>query len=58
MDCPTELTDNAKNQLDEHTVEMVQWHFGDDTGSSFWLEKKKEFDFDPLTDVKLSLIHI
>jgi hypothetical protein len=52
VDCPTELIDEAQKKLDEHTVEMVQWHFGDDTGSPFWLEKKKEFDFDPLKDVK------
>ena len=37
--------------LDRHTVEIVKWHFGDDTGSEFWLQKKKEFDFDPLSDV-------
>jgi len=30
---------------------MVQWHFGPDTGSRFWLEKAKELDFDPLRDV-------
>ena len=30
---------------------MVQWHFGDDTGCDFWLEKKKTFNFDPLKDV-------
>lgn len=40
-----------KERLDQHTREIVQWHFGDDTGSQFWLEKKKEFDFDPLTEV-------
>ena len=37
--------------LDQHTREMVQWHFGDDTGCEFWLEKKKTFNFDPLKDV-------
>ena len=40
-----------KELLDQHTREMVQWHFGDDTGCEFWLEKKKTFDFDPLKDV-------
>ncbi len=42
----------ARTQLDEHAVETVQWHFHDSTGCSFWLEKKKELNFDPLVDVK------
>jgi len=41
----------AKQELDAHTHELVQWHFGPETGSPFWLEKSKEFDFDPLKDV-------
>lgn len=42
----------AKSRLDEHTLEIVHWHFSEETGSPFWLEKKKELNFDPLTDVK------
>jgi len=42
----------AKEALDAHTVETVQWHFGDSTGCPFWLEKKRELNFDPLTEVK------
>ena len=42
----------ARTQLDEHAVETVQWHFHDSTGCPFWLEKKKELNFDPLVDVK------
>ena len=41
----------AKAALDAHTRELVQWHFAPVTGSQFWLEKAKELDFDPLTDV-------
>jgi phenylacetate-coenzyme A ligase PaaK-like adenylate-forming protein len=41
----------AKETLDAHTREIVQWHFGDDTGCPFWLEKKRELNFDPLTEV-------
>ena len=40
-----------KELLDQHTREMVKWHFSDDTGCQFWLEKKREFNFDPLTEV-------
>lgn len=42
----------AKERLNEHTLKMVHWHFSDDTGSPFWLEKKRELNFDPLKDVK------
>ncbi|EKK00826.1 hypothetical protein RBSH_03853 [Rhodopirellula baltica SH28] len=42
----------ALDQLNEHTLKTVHWHFSDDTGSPFWLEKKAELNFDPLTDVK------
>jgi len=43
---------NAKAVLDSHTYETVQWHFHESTGSPFWLQKKKELKFDPLTEVK------
>jgi hypothetical protein len=42
----------ALQQLDAHTVETVQWHFHESTGSPFWLEKKKELKFDPLKEIK------
>ena len=44
--------EEARDQLNEHTLKTVHWHFSDDTGSPFWLEKKAELNFDPLTDVK------
>jgi phenylacetate-coenzyme A ligase PaaK-like adenylate-forming protein len=31
--------------------ETLQWHFGPETGSPFWLAKRLEFDFDPLRDI-------
>ena len=42
----------AKVKLDAHVREMVKWHFSPETGSPFWLEKAKTYDFNPLTDVK------
>ncbi|SPM29606.1 AMP-binding protein [Mycobacterium terramassiliense] len=30
----------------------MAWHFGGDTGSSFWLRTARTLDFDPLTEVK------
>jgi phenylacetate-coenzyme A ligase PaaK-like adenylate-forming protein len=42
----------AKQRLDAHTVEMVQWHFHESTGCPFWLQKKSELKFDPLTEIR------
>jgi phenylacetate-coenzyme A ligase PaaK-like adenylate-forming protein len=42
---------NAKTQLDAQVREVVRWHFSPDTGTPFWLEKAKTFDFNPLNDV-------
>ena len=44
--------DAARNRLDAHVREIVQWHFDPATGCPFWLERAKQFDFNPLTDVK------
>lgn len=41
----------AKELLDEHTRQTVRWHFSDETGCPFWLEKKRELKFDPLREV-------
>ncbi len=30
----------------------IAWHFGEDTGSAFWLRTAKTLDFDPLTDIR------
>ena len=43
---------DAKARLNAHTYEMVQWHFHESTGSPFWLQKKAELSFDPLTEVQ------
>ncbi len=42
----------AKDQLDAHVREIVNWHFDPATGTPFWLEKAKSFKFDPRKDVK------
>jgi len=48
---PSDVSE-AKQRLDAHTVETVQWHFHESTGSPFWLEKKSELKFDPLKEIK------
>ncbi len=30
----------------------MAWHFGENTGSAFWLRMAKELDFNPLTDIR------
>ena len=42
----------AREALDAHTVECVQWHFHPSTGSPFWLEQAQSYKFDPLKEVK------
>ena len=45
------LIGEARSALDSHTQKIVQWHFHDSTGCTFWLAKKAELNFDPLTEV-------
>jgi phenylacetate-coenzyme A ligase PaaK-like adenylate-forming protein len=47
----TAAIQQAKQKLDAHVREIVQWHFNPDTGTPFWLEKAKSFAFNPLKDV-------
>lgn len=42
----------AKDKLDAHVVETVEWHFNPATGSPFWLEKAKTLKLDPRKEVK------
>ena len=46
------LVSAAKDRLDNHVRETVEWHFNPETGSPFWLEKAKTFNFDPRKEVK------
>jgi phenylacetate-coenzyme A ligase PaaK-like adenylate-forming protein len=46
------LAKAARDRLDAHTYETVQWHFHESTGCPFWLGKAKELNFDPLKEVK------
>ena len=43
---------NARKALDAQFLDIVKWHFTPETGTPFWLEKAKTFDFDPLKDVR------
>jgi phenylacetate-coenzyme A ligase PaaK-like adenylate-forming protein len=47
-----QLAKAARDLLDSHVYETVQWHFHPSTGCPFWLEKVKELKFDPLKEVR------
>ena len=38
---------SARDRLDQHVREIVHWHFDPSTGCPFWLERAKQFTFDP-----------
>lgn len=42
----------AREKLDAHAYETVQWHFHPSTGCPFWLEYRSQLNFDPLKEVK------
>ena len=48
----SESAQKAREQLDAHVRETVEWHFSPETGSPFWLEQAGELGFDPRTDVQ------
>ena len=41
----------ARDALDAHVREIVQWHFDPNTGCPFWLEKAASFGFDPRQEI-------
>ncbi len=45
------LVQQAREALDQHTHAVVQRHFHESTGCPFWLQKKAELKFDPLKEV-------
>jgi phenylacetate-coenzyme A ligase PaaK-like adenylate-forming protein len=42
----------AREALDAHTYEIVQWHFHPSSGCPFWLEYASKLKFDPLKEVR------
>ena len=37
---------------DEYVRAAMRWHFGEETGSTFWLSRKDSLGFDPVRDVR------
>lgn len=42
----------AKEKLDAHFVEIVQWHFSPETGTPYWLEWAERNGWNPAKEVK------
>lgn len=42
----------ARKRLDEHTREMVAWHFDPATGCPFWLEYASKLGWDPRKEIQ------
>ena len=43
----SQKAEDARDRLDAHVREIVQWHFSPETGAPFWLEYAETLDFDP-----------
>ena len=41
----------ARDALDAHVRDIVQWHFDPETGCPFWLEKAASFGWDPRQEI-------
>ncbi len=41
----------ARERLDAHVRDMMEWHFSPETGTPFWLDFASKLDFDPRSDV-------
>lgn len=47
-----DLPFDVRPDPDEFIRAAMDWHFGPETGSRFWLERAEHLDFDPRTDVR------
>src|SRR5689334_7846034 len=42
----------ARQRLDAHVREIIEWHFNPETGSPFWLEWAQTAGWDPRQEIK------
>lgn len=47
LDCPADYIPQERELIEA----AMRWHFSPDTGSAFWLERARRFDFDPRKDI-------
>jgi phenylacetate-coenzyme A ligase PaaK-like adenylate-forming protein len=44
--------EQAREQLDAHVREVVNWHFHPESGTPFWLERARTLGFDPRQEIR------
>jgi hypothetical protein len=47
----SQKVEKARQELDAHVRDIVQWHFSPETGCPFWLEFAGGLDFDPCKEI-------
>ncbi len=47
----SQKVEKARQDLDAHVRDIVQWHFSPETGCPFWLEFAGGLDFDPCKEI-------
>jgi len=52
MPVSTDAVAKAREALDRHTREIIDWHFDPATGCPFWLDFAKRLDWDPRGEVR------
>jgi hypothetical protein len=52
MAVSTSAAAQAREALDRHTREIVNWHFDPATGCPFWLDFAKRLDWDPREEIR------
>lgn len=45
-------TEQAREKLNQHLREIIQWHFSPDTGCPYWLNWAKEAGWDPREEIQ------
>lgn len=40
------------SSFERHLADVMNWHFSPNTGSPFWLERRRRLEFDPVRDVR------
>ena len=46
------MSEQAKQALDQHVREIVQWHFSPDTGCPYWLDYAKHAGWNPVDEIQ------
>src|SRR6266404_8085420 len=48
---PAEAPTQAKERLDNHVREIIEWHFNPATGCTFWLDYASKLGWDPRKEI-------